>query len=63
MARMLTPVGYRTLPRGEEDFAARRRKEHARPVRSPTKFLHEREGPQVTTMGNDRSVAQPSSRG
>jgi hypothetical protein len=27
--------------KGEEDFAARRRKEHAKPVGSPTEFLRE----------------------
>ena len=31
--------------KGEEDFAARRRKEHARPVRSPTEFLREEKPP------------------
>jgi hypothetical protein len=31
--------------KGEEDFAARRRNEHARPVRSPTEFLREEKPP------------------
>ena len=31
--------------KGEEDFAARRCKEHARPVRSPTEFLREEKPP------------------
>ena len=31
--------------KGEEDFAARRRKEHAKPVRSPTELLREEKSP------------------
>ena len=51
MARVLTPVGYRTLPKGEEDFAARRRKEHATPVRSPAESVREEKPPpQVRTI-------------
>ena len=39
--------------KGQEDFAARRRKEHARPVCSPTEFLREEKSPQVAAIGND----------
>ena len=45
MARVVTPVGLPDSSKGEEDFAARRRKEHARPVRSPTEFLREEKPP------------------